>query len=177
MLTRMGDSSEHRPRVPVSAEGRSDGIGDVRADGPSADSGVLAGLPRTRPQRASARRVAARASRSARPSADTTSAGARATTRAPARSAASTRNASTRHPSTGKTRAKKRTPTKHHTPAREQVPTQGYEAEPESLNGPVHPPGGTELVASAAELAGELAKTGVNTGVRVLRDFLSRLPG
>jgi len=57
------------------------------------------------------------------------------------------------------------------------VPAQGYEAEPESLRGPVHPPGSTELVASAAELAGELAKAGVNTGARVLRDFLSRLPG
>ena len=57
------------------------------------------------------------------------------------------------------------------------MPAQGYEAEPESLRGPVHPPGSAELVASAAELAGELAKAGVNTGARVLRDFLSRLPG
>lgn len=43
--------------------------------------------------------------------------------------------------------------------------------------GPVLPPGSTELISSAAELAGELAKAGVNTGARVLRDFLSRLPG
>jgi hypothetical protein len=59
----------------------------------------------------------------------------------------------------------------------EPAPRQGYEAEPDSLGGPVQPPGGTELVASAAELAGELAKSGVTAGARVLRDFLSRLPG
>ncbi len=57
------------------------------------------------------------------------------------------------------------------------MPKQGFEAEPDSLRGSVAPPGGAELVASAAELAGELAKAGVNTGVRVLKDFLSRLPG
>jgi hypothetical protein len=58
------------------------------------------------------------------------------------------------------------------------VPKQGFEAESDSVGaGPVHPPGGAELVTSAAELAGELAKTGVTTGVRLIRDFLSRLPG
>ena len=41
----------------------------------------------------------------------------------------------------------------------------------------MRPPGGTELVASAAELAGELAKTGVAAGTRLLRDLLSHLPG
>ncbi len=53
---------------------------------------------------------------------------------------------------------------------------QGYESEEDSLNRPIQPPGGAELVASVAELAGELAKAGVNTGGRVLRDVLSRLP-
>ncbi|HTR72969.1 MAG TPA: hypothetical protein VMG80_05180 [Solirubrobacteraceae bacterium] len=56
------------------------------------------------------------------------------------------------------------------------MPKQGYEAEPE-VSGPVQPPGSAELIASAAELAGELAKTGIGAGVRALRDFLSRLPG
>lgn len=41
----------------------------------------------------------------------------------------------------------------------------------------MRPPGGAELVASAAELAGELAKTGVTAGTRLLKDFLSHLPG
>ena len=56
------------------------------------------------------------------------------------------------------------------------MPKQGYEAEPEA-SGPVQPPGGAELIASAAELAGELARTGVSAGAKALRDFLSRLPG
>jgi len=130
MLTRMSDTSEHRPRIPASVEG----------------SSVLAGLPRTRPQRVSARRVASRAAKSSEVAAS-------------------------------KPRPKKRSQAKRRRPATESVPAQGYEAEPESLRGPVHPPGSAELVASAAELAGELAKAGVNTGARVLRDFLSRLPG
>ncbi|MGO9447432.1 MAG: hypothetical protein ACLQQB_02220 [Solirubrobacteraceae bacterium] len=121
--------------------------GEGSGDGPGGGSGVLAGLPRTRPQRASARRVASRAANAAKAST------------APAR------------------QTKKRSRTKSPRPVDEPVPKQGYEAEPESLNGPVHPPGGTELLASAAELAGELTKSGVNSGVRVLRDFLSRLPG
>jgi hypothetical protein len=40
----------------------------------------------------------------------------------------------------------------------------------------VHPPGSAELVASAAEIVGELAKAGLSTGERLLKDFLSRLP-
>ncbi len=61
-------------------------------------------------------------------------------------------------------------------PADEPVPRQGFEGEPDSLGGPVQPPGGTELVASAAELAGELAKAGASAGVRLLKDFFSHLP-
>jgi hypothetical protein len=40
----------------------------------------------------------------------------------------------------------------------------------------VQPPSGVELVASAAELAGELVKTGLQTGRRLLKDVLGRLP-
>ena len=57
------------------------------------------------------------------------------------------------------------------------MPRQGFEAEPDSLCGAVQPPGGAELIASAAELAGELAKSGVTTGARLVKDLLSRLPG
>jgi hypothetical protein len=71
---------------------------------------------------------------------------------------------------------KRRTPAKNGATTHERAPRQGFEAEPDSL-GPVQPPGSMELVSSAAELAGELAKAGVSTGTRVLRDFLSRLPG
>lgn len=128
MLTRMSDSPSDDLHESTSA------------DGP----GVLAGLPRTRPQRASARRAASRAAK-------------------PGNAA--------------KPGKRPRTPASKSEPAGEPVPMQGYEPEGESPNRPIQPPGGAELVASLAELAGELAKTGVNTGGRVLRDFLSRLPG
>jgi hypothetical protein len=134
--------------------------GPASADGP----GILAGLPRTRPQRASARRAAARA---AKPSATSPrQAKAIPPRQAPKRAPASIRAA-------GKGR---RTPVKTGATVDERAPRQGFEAEPDSL-GPVQPPGSTELVSSAAELAGELAKAGVSTGARMLRDFLSRLPG
>jgi hypothetical protein len=121
MLTRMSDSPSDDPRGPASA------------DGP----GILAGLPRSRPQRASARRAAAR---TAKPS-----------------------KAPLAHASRSE-------------PAGESVPVQGYESEGDSLHRPIQPPGGAELVASIAELAGVWAKAGLNTGGRVLRDVLSRLP-
>ena len=56
------------------------------------------------------------------------------------------------------------------------VPRQGFESEGDSISGPVQPPGGIDLLASAAELAGELTKTGLSTGGRLLKDFLTRLP-
>jgi hypothetical protein len=139
MLTRMSDSPGSDPREPASA------------DGP----GILAALPRTRPQRASARRTAARA---AKPS------------------AAQPRQATKRKPAKARVTSKQREPAKHSAAGGERAPRQGFEAEPDS-HGPVQPPGSSELVSSAAELAGELAKAGVTAGARVLRDFLSRLPG
>lgn len=53
---------------------------------------------------------------------------------------------------------------------------QGFESESDRARGPVHPPGGAELVASAAEIVGELAKAGLASGERLLKDVLSRLP-
>ncbi|HKH79340.1 MAG TPA: hypothetical protein VJ996_04915 [Solirubrobacteraceae bacterium] len=158
------------------------------ATAPAEESGVLAALPRTRPQRASARRAAARA---ARPS------GATAATRAPdapdaahsahaaepikastARRTGGRRKAAAKPAATPASRpASRRRAPSVCTPANERAPRQGFEAEPDSLRGPVQPPGGTELIASAAELAGELAKSGVTTGARLVKDLLSRLPG
>jgi hypothetical protein len=54
------------------------------------------------------------------------------------------------------------------------VPRQGFECE--GIGGTVQPPGGGELVASAIEIVGEVAKAGLSTGERLLKDFLSRLP-
>lgn len=56
------------------------------------------------------------------------------------------------------------------------MPKQGFECESDRAHGSVQPPGGAELVASAAEILGELAKAGVSTGERLLKDALSRLP-
>jgi hypothetical protein len=53
------------------------------------------------------------------------------------------------------------------------VPRQGFESEPEIQVGrSVRPPSGTELVASAAEIAGELAQAGLSAGGRVLKGAL-----
>jgi hypothetical protein len=128
--------------------------------------GVLSKLPRTRPQRSSPRRVAARKA----------SAAAAAATAAPARS-------NGRPPQPGKpVAAPKRAvkPAVKRAPkpfvAAEPAPRQGFECEGERPSGSVHPPGGAELVASAAEIVGELAKAGISTGERLLKDVLSRLP-
>ena len=55
-------------------------------------------------------------------------------------------------------------------------PRQGFECDGDTASGAVQPPGGAELVASAAEIVGELAKAGLSTGERLLKDVLSRLP-
>jgi hypothetical protein len=58
----------------------------------------------------------------------------------------------------------------------ETVPRQGFEPDGELASGSVQPPGAAELVSSAAELAGELAKAGVTGGARLLKDLFARLP-
>jgi hypothetical protein len=59
----------------------------------------------------------------------------------------------------------------------EAVPKQGFECEGEGerASGPVQPPGGAELLASAGEIFSEVAKAGFSTGERLFRDVLSRL--
>ena len=56
------------------------------------------------------------------------------------------------------------------------MPRQGYASEGDRVSGPVSPPGSTELLATAAEIVGELAKAGVSRGERLFKDVLSRLP-
>jgi hypothetical protein len=139
-----------------------------------ASEGVLANLPRSRPQRSSARRDAAR-----RAAAQETSEDAK-----PAR-ADTARTARRRTPA--KQRPAKRTPAQAAAPAgkrakstakrlQDPAPRQGFESESDPASGSVQPPGGVDLLTSAAELAGELTKTGLASGGRLLKDFLSRLP-
>jgi hypothetical protein len=145
--------------VPMSARKDNDrpaGAAPKRQAEPATDGqGVLSKLPRTRPQRASPRRTAARAASAAKKPAS-----------------ASSPNGVARAPKAG-TRAAKSAAKK---PVFEPAPRQGFESETDRANGTVQPPGGADLVASAAEIIGEFAKAGVSTGERLLKDFLSRLP-
>jgi hypothetical protein len=56
------------------------------------------------------------------------------------------------------------------------TPRQGFETEGDPVSGPVQPPGRVDLLSSAAELAGELTKSGLASGGRLLKDLLARLP-
>jgi hypothetical protein len=157
-----------------------------------ASEGVLANLPRTRPQRSSARREAAR--RTA-----TTGARSPATAEVTLSSTPSTRSAqrtpvakaqktapirtqtSASAPIAAKGAAVKKRPAakaKATTAKRTQdpAPRQGFETERDPITGSVQPPGSLDLLSSAAELAGELAKSGLSTGGRLLRDAFARLP-
>jgi hypothetical protein len=145
------------------------------------EGGILAALPRARPQRASPRRAAARASKpkNGKP------AGARAAKK-PAASkkrvaepiakpnaepnAKPERKARTRSPN-AKSMAKP--PAE---PPGGRAPSQGYEPEEEmELGTTVDPPSGAELVESVADIIGELASSGVAAGGRLLKDAFSLL--
>ena len=168
-----------------------------RAGEPSANGeGVLSKLPRTRPQRSTPRRVAARAASAAAAAPATEPARAASTTQAaiaaPARSngrpSPRAKSATARAPkkpagasssAAGRRARGAGTRTARSAAAAasiEPAPRQGFESETERANGTVHPPGGADLVASAAEIVGELAKAGVSKGERLFKDVLSRLP-
>jgi hypothetical protein len=184
-----------------------------RPGGSEGAEGVLANLPRTRPQRSTARRAAARNEKAGAGSAaaaepDAPSGRAQAkprtakprtakprtakpTPRAAASGTASKRKAGVKGSSATarktvkgakpSTRAStgKRSPSTRRRPvaaADEHVPLQGFESEMDRASGPVEPPGGTELVATAAEMIAEIARAGLSTGERLVRDALARLP-
>jgi hypothetical protein len=154
--------------VTVSGPSQSNGHADLPEDG----AGVLANLPRTRPQRASARRAAARGSAA---KAQQPHDGERATATAPAKTRASAKpKRAAAKPAKRPAKAKSaRAPRRA---AAEPVPRQGFASEEERATGSVQPPGGTELIGTAAEIISELAKAGISGGERLLRDVLSRLP-
>jgi hypothetical protein len=152
-----------------------------------ASEGVLANLPRTRPQRSSARRDAARQTASVKvqptdPPARKSRRVASVTARpgpGPTRKPPSTISTKTEpSPAPKQILAKKRPPKPKVKAKRLQdaAPRQGFETEGDPVSGPVQPPGGVDLLSSAAELAGELTKSGLSTGGRLLKDFLGRLP-
>ncbi|HVA19675.1 MAG TPA: hypothetical protein VMU55_05845 [Solirubrobacteraceae bacterium] len=153
----MSDTSRGEEHSEDHPAGRAGG----QKDASPASDGILASLPRTRPQRSSPRRDAARQS-----------------AKAPKRAPTTASTGKQEPPKVSKAKAPagkraKRTPPKlsHQDPA----PRQGFESESDPVSGPVRPPGPVDVLASAAELAGELGKTGLTAGGRLLKDLLSRL--
>jgi hypothetical protein len=155
-----------------------------RPGAPQEASSVLSNLPRTRPQRSTPRRTAARKAMTTA-AAQTTPAVSKGATTAPRTRAKTPKASVTAQPRktapVHKASAKPRVPSapkRAAAPAPEfdPVPLQGFESENDRARGPVHPPGGAELVTSAIEVVGELAKSGLSTGERLLKDILSRLP-
>jgi hypothetical protein len=145
---------------------------------------VLAELPNTRPQRASARRESARrrarstevgpkpaAAKAPAVGAKEASAKARPKPRAsnsrPTTAPSAPTTAPTRARRTGSRGASALAPT----------PRQGYEADHDLTGTSVSPPSGAEVLGSLAELAGELAHNGITAGGRLLKGALSRLSG
>jgi hypothetical protein len=139
-------------------------MSDGAAPNSNNEHGVLANLPRTRPQRSTPRRAAARGDGSPRTDGST-----RAATSTPARKRA--RAQPTRERARTAARA---APAPSHRSKR--APVQGYESQSESATGSVQPPGAIELLGSAAELVGELTKSGFSRGERLIKDIASRLP-
>jgi hypothetical protein len=182
------------------SEGRtSDVNGASAADGQldsAAARSVLGSLPRTRPQRASARRASSQPKRTS----------AKASSAAPKRSAAKKPTAKGKGPA-GKTAdgkpqgasgrrgartqtesvasARRASPTPRRRPERKQppplpqrprAPKQGYEPEEDlDLGRTVNPPSPVELAESVADIFIELASASFKSGGRVLKDVLSPL--
>ena len=129
----------------------------------SAPEGVLANLPRTRPQRSSARRDAAR----------------RDCRRGGGEHPGPRTQATLGGAGKGQCEAHDEGPTQAQGAAKrvqDPAPRQGFETEGDPVSGPVQPPGSVDLLSSAAELAGELTRSGLSSGGRLLKDFLTRLP-
>jgi hypothetical protein len=157
----------------------SDAKGNSRSTNPQREREVLVNLPHTRPQRSSPRRQAARKAAAGasterrtpgRPAARSRIGG--GTAQGPAHRTATARPAPAKPASAPKS-APKRAPSPRR---RDAAPRQGFESDGETMNGSIQPPGGAELVASAAEIVGELAKVGLSAGERLLKDAFSRLP-
>jgi hypothetical protein len=159
---------------------------DASDDAPTAphnDRGVLANLPRTRPQRSTPRRAAARsaagAANGARKSGPRSEPGEEPSakprggaSRRPAGKAAGTADGSPRARATTKASGKGARGTRRRAstaragvrPPKDAAPRQGFEGDGETASGSVQPPGGAELVATAAEIVGELRPRSRETG-------------
>jgi len=147
-------SSHVRDDVAVSDVEQSDG----RAIAPGEEKSVLANLPTKGQAGAATARVRARGQDR------------------PARKPATAKTSTAKRAKASPTRARAST-TPRSTSVEEAAPRQGFESDSNAASAPVQPPGGAELLGSAAEILAELAKGGLSSGERLLRDALSRLPG
>lgn len=154
---------------------------DSRAEHPI-DGGVLAALPRTRPQRASPRRAATRAKAGktqakADKSEVVASAGEQKKTRKSSKAAPPpARAGQSKTKPTAKAAKAKASPTKLAEQPGGRAPNQGYEPEEEvELGKTINPPSGVDLVESVADIFGELANSSVAAGGRILKDAFSLL--
>ncbi|HVL31259.1 MAG TPA: hypothetical protein VM299_03430 [Solirubrobacteraceae bacterium] len=124
------------------------------ADRPDSDREVLTSLPRSRPARRSDKRAR-------RPAPDRPAGGAPAAAATPRASA----------PPKAAPKAASRRP---RTAPRRSIPPAGYAAPPpDAHDGPPRPP---DLVGTAVQAAGELARIGFAVGRQTLRSVLDRLP-
>jgi hypothetical protein len=143
---------------------------------PEIQPGVMSSLPKTRPQRPSARRASARRAAAAQGSGAAEDASPvrpgqpRNARKTPTRKAPTPQAPTREAPS-----ARKKPPAVKLEPPR--APRQGFEVESEIETGKtVTPPNSVELAASVVELLGELAQSGIRSGERLLRDALTRRP-
>ena len=151
--------------------------------GPGAnEQGVFANLPHTRPQRASARRAAARNRSSAAAAPVRKRDGSPPAARAKATRARARTSQTTTRPSPAAAKPSQAAPKpRPAAPAgaraqRTTAPRQGFESEGDRGSRSLQPPGAADLVVSAAELVTEIARGGLSRGERLLRDLISRRP-
>jgi len=138
-------------------------------DGPE----ILANLPRTRPQRASARRAAARP---APPADDAPPPPAQAQAPPAAPSAAAPRTPKTtkaRKPSSRPATRRAAKPAARRTPAVPRRPSAPQGFEPDSSGGSISPPSPIELLDGVVGAAGQLAVGSLDRGVRAVRGAVS----
>ncbi len=146
-------------------------------------SDVMGSLPRTRPQRRSARRPAAAASEAgsgttAKPAVTPAPKAKPAPKRAPGTPKAKAAKAKPKAKATAAkpkaaAKPKPRTQVRSSKPGAAGLPPRGY-ATPESAGEP--PPSGTALVTTALQAAGELAQIGVSVAGQAAKSALSKLP-
>lgn len=132
------------------------------------EPGILGSLPKTRPQRPSARRAAA------------TRNGAAAVSKPkPRQKPNATPGSGPKPKRESEPKSKRRTvgvgaPRASADP-RPVAPKQGFEAGGDFATGPVQPPSATEIATSFVDMFGELAQTGLAGGGRLVKDALTRL--